>query len=397
MINIIPSQFAKTDDSFGGHVSGDSGIYTDIPAGVSIFRELAPFVGSRVLVKYDQNGFSPLPVNYSPQIGDQLEIIARRPENPLRQINFENQTGGSVTATFADGSSTVVTHVAKPVEGIGRFDGCSYTGTGAINTNHTCVITISTAPISTSTLLEGSGEERRGGFQIVPSYHNTQTEEAGSPQTMILGTPKSQVPEIEGTPPLFFGYIGLAYDPADLEHSWRCQIRKSDSSVWEEMPVMIGNDPQCIKKLGIAEFRILHNSGCEDLSWLDHRIDLCEKAFESRRELAAISGSEAIVRGTARIIPKSLAPNLHVEVAYVQYFIENRLVGITNTSPYEWSWNTSSISDGEYAIDTKLYTTDGSMISADRSLYWVDNSQKLAALLSGKKISRALPSNRPIR
>jgi hypothetical protein len=51
MINIVPEEFYKVDDSFGDHLSGDSGIYTDIPTGESIRVEAdtIPFPSTTVL------------------------------------------------------------------------------------------------------------------------------------------------------------------------------------------------------------------------------------------------------------------------------------------------------------------------------------------------------------
>jgi hypothetical protein len=385
MINIVPEEFYKVDDSFGGHLSGDSGIYTDIPTGESIFRELAPFVGSHVLVYSSRGGYDPLPVNYSPQVGDRLLIIVRRPVNPLREVDIENKTGGSVIVKYADGSSSLITHVAKPVYGVGRFDGCSYTGLGAINTNHTCVITVSTAPISQSTGTEGSGVEHRGGFQIVPAYHNTQTEEAGSPQSLILGTPKSRVPELEGTPPLYYGYIGLASDPKDPEHSWRCQVKKAGGDQWEEMPEMIGDLPDAIEKLGITDFRIVHDKGSEDCPWLMSRIALCANEFQERRFSDAKNGIDQVVRGVACITPKSIDKSVSKNSFYVQYSIEDHLENTTNAAPYSWDWNTSGYKDGEYAVDIRTYDMNGNLLVNQRTLYWVDNSRAIIQAQGEKK------------
>ncbi len=165
LINILPREFSQTPVRFGGHVSGLSGIYTNIPTGTAIFRDLAPFAGNPVFLEGGDGRLSSLPLNYLPQEGDTLVIVVEAPINPLRQVVFENRAGGPVTATYADGTSRLVTHVLKAVTGVGRFDGTSYTGVGAINTNHSGVITVSTSPITTSTLLEGS---RRGAARRLP-------------------------------------------------------------------------------------------------------------------------------------------------------------------------------------------------------------------------------------
>ena len=103
MVNILPREFAQTLKTFGGHVAGDSGIYTNIPTGTGIFRELSPYVGNRVYLDSDsaharcRSTTSPTPANV-------LVIVVKRPANPLTQVVFQNKAGGDVTATYADGA-----------------------------------------------------------------------------------------------------------------------------------------------------------------------------------------------------------------------------------------------------------------------------------------------------
>ena len=97
LINILPREFAQTPNRFGGQVSGQSGIYTTIPVGTSIFRELSPFVGNPVERENGPGGgLSSLPLNYRPQVGDILQIIVLAPKNPLTQVFFQNKPGGEV-------------------------------------------------------------------------------------------------------------------------------------------------------------------------------------------------------------------------------------------------------------------------------------------------------------
>ncbi len=290
MINIVPKEFAVTPNYFGGHIAGSSGIYTNIPSGVGIFRELAPYVGSPTyLVKNGQ--LVPLTSSYVPQIGDTLMILSKRRANELKSIVFENRTGGAVTATYADGTSEVVTHVVKPVLGVGRFDGTSYTGVGAVNTNHTCVITIGTAPVSDSKLMEGDGDERRGGFQIEPYYHNTQTEEEGAPQVMVIGQDHAQLPTLEGRAPLFYGGITLAWSPNDPAHSWICDVQTAlTGDKWLPMPTMVGDQDNAIAQRGITAFRLHRDIGDSDLIWLRKDIAEVNKNYQSNRAQYASSG-----------------------------------------------------------------------------------------------------------
>jgi hypothetical protein len=138
------------------------------------------------------------------------------------------------------------------VTGVGRFDGTSYTGPGLINTNHGGVITISTSPISTSKLPEGTGPERRGGFQIQPSEHaKTQYP---MPQAMII-KPVDGSRNLEGRAPLFMGYIGLAYDPENPSNSVRAEVEIGGE--WRQMPEVIGKMDSVFSELGVTALRIL--------------------------------------------------------------------------------------------------------------------------------------------
>ncbi len=373
MINIVPAEFAQTPNYFGGHISGASGIYTDIPTGSSIFREFAPYVGSIVLVKSAIGTYHPIPINYSPAVNDSLMIVVKRPVNPLRELIIENKEGGDVTVTYANGDKSIVTHVAKPVLGIGRFDGCSYTGVGAINTNHTCVITVSTAPITKARELEGTGEERRGGFQIVPSYHNTQTEEAGAPQMLVIGTLKSKIPEMEGTPPIFYGYFNLAWSPDDPAHSWICQVRHGDQATWEPMPTLIGNQPDAFQKLGITAFRIAREADSEDAKWTGRQVAMDVLAYTGRRAQLASAGKDMIARGTERFRSLDDPMATPQSAAYAQFYLDGELVGITNTRPYDWDWNTRHVADGEHTLESRILDENGATLSYRRLIYWVDN------------------------
>jgi hypothetical protein len=169
-ISLVPSEFDETPDGYGGHIPYGSGIYTDIPSGTAIFRNFAPFVGSSIMIE-TAGGPTKLPNAWKPVEGAVLVIISSLPQPYLKTLEIENRRGGAVTAEYDDGKSQRIATVTCPLKGIGRFDGTSYTGVGLINTNHGGVLTISTAPIATSKLLEGKGPERRGGFEIQPSAH----------------------------------------------------------------------------------------------------------------------------------------------------------------------------------------------------------------------------------
>ena len=176
VIGIEPAEYStdairsgkRPNKGFGGYIAGSAGIFTDIPAGTSLFRELAPYVGNPVYLETATHRLYTIKENFLPVgEGETFVIPVLAPKNPLVSVVLENKAGGAVTATFADGSTRAITTVVKPVLGVGRFDGTAFTGVGGINTAHTGVITVSTAPVDVSRP-EGTGKEQRGGFQISP-------------------------------------------------------------------------------------------------------------------------------------------------------------------------------------------------------------------------------------
>ncbi|BDI31406.1 hypothetical protein CCAX7_34570 [Capsulimonas corticalis] len=370
LIAILPHEFMQTPDRFGGHVAGDSGIYTNIPVGQSIFRELSPYAGNEVFRQDEDGGLSPLPVNYAPQPDDVFVIVVKRPENPLTQVDFENTVGGAVTAAYADGAKQRVTSVLKPVYGVGRYDGCSYTGVGGINTSHMGVITVSTAPITTSKQFEGTGNERRGGFQIQPSYHNSQSPEAWAASVLILGSKaKQREPDLEGTPPLFFGNFDLAWLKNDPAHSWRAEIRVKNGP-WRPMITVVGSQPRAF--MSVTAVRLIRDKQA-DKAWLSARIDTQVKNYQQQALLLAKAGKTPIQRGSVTID----APVSDPRVRFVAFYVDGAFRGITNTAPFNFSWDTRESPDGEYVVEERAQDEFNRALHTTRTRVWVDNQGEI--------------------
>jgi hypothetical protein len=256
---------------------------------------------------------------------------------------------------------------------VGRFDGTSYTGIGAVNTNHTCVITISTAPVTTSTLLEGVGDERRGGFQIEPFYHNTQTDEVGAPAVLVIGHPHIVVPELEGREPLYFASINLAWDPNDLAHSWTCDVQTlATGDSWIPMPQMIGSDTEAIEHRGITAFR-LHRDLGDDPAWLPKRLDMAEKAYEAMRRQQSINGEIALVRGNYMVPSVVTQQDMKAGTPTVDFTLDGKYIGITNSYPFEFQWDSRSVPNGEYVLRADVSDLSGKEIDSIVRCIYVDN------------------------
>ncbi len=361
LVNILPREFAQTPNLFGGQVSGLSGIYTNISAGTSIFRELSPLVGNPVFMERGMSGdLVPLPLNYVPHPGDILQITVLQPVNPLKEVFFDNVAGGEVTATYADGTKQLLTHVVKPLVGVGRYDGTAYTGVGAINTNHDGVITIGTAPVSTSPLLEGTGEERRGGFQIQPAYHNAQGDGAGAPSVLVIGSRKKPpAPEMEGTPPLFNGYFDLAGNPDQPKHSWRTEVQRRHGP-WQPMPTVIG--AQTLALADVTALRLVRDEP-GDPEWRLAQIKIAEHDYAVQALADARAGRTQVQRGEVTF--NAATPDRRT--AYVAFYVDGELKGITNSAPYSFNWNTTQVPDGEYVIEAQAQDAGSQPLSSTRT------------------------------
>lgn len=402
---VQPREFAgPVNKGYGGHVAGSAGIFTDIPAGSPFFRGLAPFVGNPVFSETRTGRLVPLPDTFQPkgQPGETLVILVRRPKNPLVEVTFENRAGGEVTATFADGTKQTVTSVVQPVKGVGRFDGTAYTGVGRINTAHTGVITVGTAPVDAS-LPEGEGRERRGGFQITPAWHNARTEEAGAPMVLIVGQPgRTRTRDLEGRPPLFRDMVGLsAPDANGTIPGALADVQIDNNPAWEPMPTLIGlrldaftgpgltrvwraQGSKRTATRGVTAFRLRLPVLQSDTSAL-----LAARASDSYRLTrlqAAKAGRVPLVEGSITI---NAAPTDRKNVAFVRWGVDGVPKGVTNSSPFSFTWDTTSVPDGEYLVEAEAIDDAGAVLTSTRRRVFVLNSPAAQAVVPKSRASAA--------
>jgi hypothetical protein len=343
-ISLVSSEFATIPQGYGGYIPYDSGIYTDIPTGTSVFRNFAPFVGSpaKLEVKGEPVDFPP---DWQPKPGDVIVITALLPKPYLKEVVFENHEGGAVTATYDDGTTGVIGKVLTRLDGTGRYDATSYTGEGLINTNHGGVITVSTAAIADTDELEGNGYERRGGFQIEPAEHfKTQVK---MPQTMAVA-PLVGARRFEGQPPLFSNFIGLAFDPRSPANSMRVEIGFGDGA-WQPMPEILGKDDTIFRRLGVTRIRLLFPSYDKDYL----AASLASAASRPRGKS---------VKGFLKIQPKTEPP----QGSLVVFAVDGEVRGITNQPPYRFVWDSQTATNGEHSIEIRVNDTLGTVLAVEK-------------------------------
>lgn len=364
---------------YGGHRAGSAGIYTDIPAGTSLFRNLAPYVGNPLFRQTDDQRLLPLPRSFRPRgEGETLVIVVQRPRAALVEVVFENRAGGAVTGRFSDGTTREITRVVQPVKGVGRFDGTAYTGVGRINTAHSGVVTVSTAPVDAA-LPEGEGKERRGGFQISPAWHNARTEEAGAPMVMTLGTPGPRRRELEGNPPLFRDMIPLANGEGA-----RVDVA-IDGGAWEPMPSLVGAKLDAFTGPGLTRVwkaRGGKRAATRGVTAFRLHIPLLTPGrsraaattaaaqYQTARLAAARAGRLPLVTGTLTI---NANPTNAAGVVFVRFSVEGAAKGFTNRAPFTLSWDTTRVPNGEYLVEAEAIDGNGRVLATTRRLVYVQN------------------------
>ena len=342
VISIIPREFAAVPRNYGGYISGPSGIYTDIPTGHSIFRNLAPFVGNHVFLETDL-GLMPMSSGFQPRLHDTLVIIAQIPIRFPSQITLENHQNGAIRVSYSDGSQETIAKVERAVRGIGRFDATGYTGVGRINTNHTGVVTISTAP-SNGGESGGAEGETRGGFMIQPSRHART--EAHNAQIMVVGPRSEKDTWLEGAPPLFSGYIGLAADSILDRHSYRVDVKTSTSSTWLPLPPMVGKRDDALMNIpggrgSLTAVRIRFPDFAED--WIQSELIKSEREYIKSLRGEATKNKALMNYGT---ISLQMDINGLKGVELVTLYVDGEFKGATNSQLSPFNLDVSRLSEG---------------------------------------------------
>ena len=379
LFSIEPLEFSRIPNGYGGHLPRSSGVYTDIFAGHSIFRNQSPYVGNAVYVERDHK-LQLVPEDYTPIEGETFVIAVIRPpqmgldimSRPIRGIEFENNAQGKVTVRYTDGSSEVIASVDRPVKGTGRYDGATFTGVGAVNTNHGGVLTISTAPICLPMTQEGGPTETRGGFMIQPYFHAAEQDEQ-KPQVMVVGPKDSKNHRIEGTPPLFFGNINLTRYWGDPDHSYRAQV-KIDDGPWEDTPQIIGKVDDAFTPAYLNTYFASKcaprkiTQGVTAIRLLFPNYDPAVLARDLAREVTDYTKRVTDVKAVKGIvIVKPLRPiggN-----ALVNFYVDGCLVTTASADRAQWDWDTTKVANGLHETEIE---TEG-MPRAEKRVVMVKN------------------------
>lgn len=356
LFSIEPIEFSRIPNGFGGHRPRSSGIYTDIFAGHSIFRNESPYVGNAVCVERNHS-LTPLPEDYTPIEGEIFVITVTRPDKPIAEIDFENKASGKVTVIYPDGSVEQIASVDRPVKGTGRYDGTTFTGVGAVNTNHGGVLTISSAPTCLPMTLEGGPQETRGGFMIQPYFHVKEQGEE-SPQVMVVGPKDSKHPRMEGTPPIFYGSINLSRYWGHPESSYRAQV-KIDDGAWEEVPQIVGKVDDSLTPAYLEGYftakgaprKVTQGVTAVRLLFAKHDAGLLAKDLS--QEVADYSKRVSDARTVSGLIQLVAPPDQDSAGSgdsLINFYLDGNLAYMCSAGPCRWKWDTTKASNGLHEV-----------------------------------------------
>ena len=176
-------------------------------------------------------------------------------------------------------------------------------------------------------------------------------------------------PDLEGTPPLFDGYIDLAWSPSDPQHSWRAEVRRRGSS-WAPMPQLVGAKLSALRQ--VTAIRLIRRQPL-DAAWTAQQVAQAVQGYRNREMDMARSGKMPVKRGTVVMAASISDPRTR----YVAFYVNGRLRAMTNNAPYSFTWNTGEDPDGECVVEARAEDSNTDPISSTKTRIWVDNAKKL--------------------
>lgn len=351
-----------------GEPANGAAIVTDIPERGSLFRCLAPPIGSRLLLDRDPQPPQALTPNYSPRIGDRLLIVVSGEYGAdPPSVTIENKAGGEVVLAATGGVPKVLAKVKQPLTGIGRYAGTERAGVGRVVGWTPTAVTVSTAGQLRRPAENGQAAEERGGFVIQPAEPKL-LGATHTPSQLLL----EAVPEGNTKPPVsrFFGLGAMVSngDPVDLSAT---QVEvKIDGGDWEPLPDLRGavnsdNMAVALKQAFSTEREI--KSGITDLRLTFGAVT--SAGLKRRLLLATTPASPDPQRNVVQIKADVMGEG----IALVAFYLDGRQAKITNIPEYVWSWDTRTAANGEHLIEIRGMDSNSVTVTSVLTKVIVDN------------------------
>ena len=174
----------------------------------------------------------------------------------------------------------------------------------------------------------------------------------------------------EGRPPLFSGYLNLAWDPQAPQHSWITQIQRGDGTPWLPMLESIGLHTNVMA--GVTAIKISRDDPADD-AWIAQEAQESASHYFQQAKQQAEEGKTPLVHGTITIKASDKNPKTYV----VAFYVDGNLMGLTNQPPFQFHWNTSTSPDGEYTIEARSEDSNGDSLSWNSTMVWVNNRHEI--------------------
>jgi hypothetical protein len=351
-----------------GEQPNTAAFQTDIPAGESLFRALAPAPGSRVFLERD-TGQESLPTNYLPKRGDKLVIVCERsPESPAAVI-LENKLGGQVALVTPFGEEKIIGRVAQPLRGLGRYAGTEKAGEGAVVAYHGAAIIISTSGRRLKLDADNKPVDDRGGFVIQPAECELKGATRPEAQILVEGLAAAAGGAKPALSPLFGLPVSLSSCvPADAAPT-RVDIR-IDNGEWEPLPDLRGGVDAADLKARLAAARGDRpvQEGITHLRITPGTAPLA--AFQQFTRLAAAPrAASGVQRGRVTITANAAGSG----IAFVSFFLDGSLARVTNQAPYVWDWDTTRAANGPHLVEIRGADERGTIVNSVVRKVVVDN------------------------
>lgn len=167
---------------------------------------------------------------------------------------------------------------------------------------------------------------------------------------------------LEGTPPLFSGYLGLFYDPTDETKSFLVDAKKKDTE-WMALPKVVGVHGDSLASL--THLRIHFPKLTPE--WAQAQLVKSNNEYvEACRKKAIKNGSLVSGTLTLEIVAEGLEG-----VKLVNLYVDGRFRGAINTIPYVFSVDTTAMSKGEHSAELRAVDAGGATIGHIRTVFFV--------------------------
>jgi hypothetical protein len=166
----------------------------------------------------------------------------------------------------------------------------------------------------------------------------------------------------------------------------RCEM-SVDGGPWESLPTLVGSRPDIFTGPGLTRFWKSQGStrtssrGVTAFRLLLPQPNLVQArrialavadTYRTQQMALAKSGKLPVVKG---LYTFSANPTGATGAASARFSIEGEPRGFSNAAPFSLSWDTHSVADGEYLIETEALDPNGTVLAATSRRVFVLNSQ----------------------